>query len=103
MINRHLVSLGIADASLVHCREVFRPAIHDGAMNILVAHNHPSGDPTPSSEDVQITRKLVDAGRIIGIELLDHVIIGRPMKPVGNTPATPPFLSLREAGLCAFE
>lgn len=94
LLGRHVVTLGLADASLVHPREVFRQAILDNACSIVLAHNHPSGDPTPSAEDVRITRQLVDAGRIIGIQVIDHVVIGR-----GATPLT----SLREAGLIAFE
>jgi len=96
LINRHLVTLGLADSSLVHSREVFRPAIQDGASAIVCVHNHPSSDVTPSAEDIRITRQLIDAGRIIDIKLLDHVIVGRP------TNGNPPFLSMRESGLCEF-
>ena len=97
LINRHLVSLGLADASLVHPREVFRAAIgQDGASALILAHNHPSGDTTPSSEDLRITRQLIEAGRIIDIKVLDHVIIGRPDN------GGPGFVSMRESGLCAF-
>jgi len=91
LIQRHLVSLGTLNSSLVHPREVFRPAIQDGAASIVVAHNHPSGDPAPSSEDIRITRKLIEAGRQIGIGVLDHLIIG-----------SEDFVSLREAGLVQF-
>jgi DNA repair protein RadC len=93
VMDRHLVTLGIADASLVHPREVFRPAIVSGASAVVVAHNHPSGDPTPSAEDLRITRQLVAAGHILDIEVLDHVIIGRGERP---------FFSLRESGLVNF-
>lgn len=96
LINRHLVSLGIADASLVHPREVFRPAILDGACYVLAVHNHPSGDATPSAEDVRITRQLVEAGRILNVALIDHVILGR------NPDGTASKVSMREAGLCEF-
>jgi len=65
------------DSSLLHPREVFKSAIKKAAAAIIVVHNHPSGDPTPSSEDIKITEKLSDAGKIIGIKLLDHVIIGK--------------------------
>ena len=102
LINRHLVSLGIADASIVHPREVFRPAICDGAMAIALAHNHPSGDTSPSAEDLRITRQLIEAGKIVDIKVLDHVIIGRPVEPVGDSPGRLGYLSLRESGLCAF-
>jgi DNA repair protein RadC len=70
------VSEGSLTSSLVHPREVYRPAIQEAAAAVLFVHNHPSGDPTPSQEDIQITRRLVETGRIIGIRPLDHVIIG---------------------------
>lgn len=72
----HVVSSGIVNAALVHCREVFRAAIVNGATKIIVLHNHPSGSPSPSEEDVSITEKLVKAGKIIGIPVLDHIIVG---------------------------
>lgn len=71
-----LVTRGILDASLIHPREVFRPAIESGAAALILVHNHPSGDPTPSAEDVAVTRQLEAAGRALGIPVLDHVIIG---------------------------
>lgn len=71
-----LTSLGTLTMSVVHPREVFRLAISKGVCNIVIAHNHPSGDPEPSFEDRTLTKKLRDAGEIIGIHLLDHVIIG---------------------------
>ncbi len=70
------ISEGSLTASLVHPREVFRPAIQEAAAAVLFVHNHPSGDPSPSQEDLQITRRLLETGRIIGIRPLDHVIIG---------------------------
>ena len=70
------ISEGSLTASLVHPREVFRPAIQEAAARILFVHNHPSGDPAPSQEDVEITRRLVQTGKIVGIQALDHVIIG---------------------------
>jgi DNA repair protein RadC len=70
-----LVSVGTVNASLVHPREVFKAAILAGAVSIVAAHNHPSGDPEPSDEDYTITRRLVAAGDIVGIGLLDHVIV----------------------------
>src|SRR5210317_850981 len=76
LMNRHMVTLGLVDASLVHPREVLRPAILDGASALVLVHNHPSGDPTPSAEDIRITKQLVDAGRVVDIKLLDHVVIG---------------------------
>jgi DNA repair protein RadC len=69
------VTRGILDASLIHPREVFRPAIVGKASAIVLVHNHPSGDPTPSSEDRAVTRQMVQAGRAIGIRVLDHVIV----------------------------
>lgn len=69
-----IVSIGTATASLVHPREVFQPAIAVGACALLIGHNHPSGDPTPSAEDLEVTRRLAEAGRILGIVLLDHVV-----------------------------
>jgi DNA repair protein RadC len=92
------VSRGILDSSLVHPREVFKFAIQSGCAAIILVHNHPSGDPTPSSEDVRITRQMVQAGQVIGIKVLDHVIIGRPSAERGTD-----FMSLREAGLVEFE
>jgi DNA repair protein RadC len=76
-INQHLITVGTLDASLVHPREVFRPAIRDAASAILLVHNHPSGDPTPSHEDRAVTRKLRDVGELIGIRILDHIIVAR--------------------------
>jgi DNA repair protein RadC len=70
------VSVGTLDSSLVHPREVFKEAITASAAGVIVAHNHPSGDPTPSAEDRAITKRLVEAGRILGVELLDHLVIG---------------------------
>ena len=71
-----LVTRGILDASLIHPREVFRAAIVESAAGIILVHNHPSGDPTPSGEDRAVTRQLTAAGRAIGIPVLDHVIVG---------------------------
>ena len=71
-----LVTRGILDAALVHPREVFRPAIIESAAGVILVHNHPSGDPSPSREDTLVTRQLVTAGSAVGIPVLDHVIIG---------------------------
>ena len=70
------ITTGTLDASLVHPREVFKPAIVEGASAIILSHNHPSGDPTPSREDHQVTSQLTDVGKTIGINVLDHVIYG---------------------------
>jgi DNA repair protein RadC len=72
---REQVSQGTLTASLVHPREVFGPAIREGAAALIAVHNHPSGDPEPSAEDLAVTRRLVQVGRILGVPLLDHVVI----------------------------
>jgi DNA repair protein RadC len=76
LIGIHTVSVGSLTASVVHPREVFKVAILSNAAAILCGHNHPSGDPQPSREDCSLTRRLVQAGQVLGIEVLDHVIIG---------------------------
>ena len=76
IIGIHTVSIGSLSASVVHPREVFKPAILSNAANILLAHNHPSGQPQPSQEDRVLTVRLVAAGKLLGISVLDHVIIG---------------------------
>jgi DNA repair protein RadC len=91
------VTKGILDASFAHPREVFREAIRTSAAAIIVAHNHPSGDPTPSAEDLRSTRQLVETGRVVGIQVLDHIVIG------GQRPHPAPYVSLREAGLVDFK
>jgi DNA repair protein RadC len=70
-----LVTRGILDASLIHPREVFRPAILERAASVILVHNHPSGDPTPSAEDRVVSRQMAEAGRSIGIMVLDHVVV----------------------------
>ena len=77
VVREVLVTRGIVDASLVHPREVFRSAVSEGASGVILVHNHPSGDPTPSEEDRAVTRQLGRAGRALGIPVLDHVVIGR--------------------------
>ena len=72
----HEVSRGTLNASIVHPREVFKPAILHNAAAIICFHNHPSGDPEPSEEDIRITKRLVEAGKIIGIEIVDNIIVG---------------------------
>jgi DNA repair protein RadC len=76
VIQIHTVSVGSLNASVVHPRECFRPAIAAQAASIILVHNHPSGDVEPSEEDISLTRRLVAAGDLIGIKVLDHVIIG---------------------------
>ena len=70
-----LVSLGILNSSIVHPRETFRRAVIEGSAQIIIAHNHPSGEATPSEDDLTVTKRLVKAGEILGIELIDHLII----------------------------
>ena len=90
-----LVTLGTATSCLVHPREVFRAAIVAAATNVICAHNHPSGDPAPSTNDQRITRQLRSASETVGIGLVDHVVIGRPaVDPNGRG-----WYSFREMGL----
>lgn len=70
------VSVGSLSASIVHPREVFKPAVVQSAASVVLVHNHPSGDPEPSEEDLSITKRLVEAGELLGIGVLDHVIVG---------------------------
>ncbi len=87
-IHSEIVSIGTLNASIVHPREVFRPAILHASNSVIVVHNHPSGDPTPSNDDIELTKRLAEAGKILGIELLDHVIVGN-----GS------YISLKERGV----
>lgn len=94
-MGRVMISLGTLTASLAHPREVFKPAILASASAIVVAHNHPSGDPAPSSADIQVTRQLREAAKIMDIDLLDHVVVGyAESDPMGRG-----YYSFREAGL----
>ena len=83
------LSMGTVHSTMIHPREVFRAAIVACASNIVLMHNHPSGDPSPSPADVKVTRELVEAGKLLGIELIDHVVIGNPSQA-----------SLRDMGYC---
>jgi len=74
---RETISIGTLNANLVHPREVFEHAILHAAAHVIVAHNHPSGNPEPSEEDKKVTSRLVEAGKILGIALLDHIIVAR--------------------------
>jgi DNA repair protein RadC len=76
VISIETISIGSINSSIVHPREVFNPAIKKSAASIIGIHNHPSGDPSPSNEDITITKRLVECGKLLGIELVDHVIIG---------------------------
>jgi DNA repair protein RadC len=88
LIRRQSISIGSLDTSIVHPREVFKEAIAASAASVIFVHNHPSGDTRPSQDDIQLTKRLVEAGDIVGIDVLDHVIIG------GKN-----FLSLKREGL----
>jgi len=77
VIDVHLVSLGTLTGAPVHPREVYRPALADGAAAVAFVHNHPSGSPEPSRDDREITARLLEAGKLLGIRVLDHVIVGR--------------------------
>ncbi len=87
VLHRQTIFIGSLNASIVHPREVFKEAVKRSAASIICAHNHPSGDPTPSQEDIQVTRRLKECGKMIGIELLDHIVIGDRK-----------FISLKEKG-----
>jgi len=87
LIAIHTISIGTLNASLVHPREIFKPALLCSAAAIILAHNHPSGDPEPSDADIELTNQIKKAGEVIGIELLDHIIIGRgSYKSLRNSP-----------------
>jgi len=88
VIRKETISIGTLNASLVHPREVFQPAVESSAASVVLVHNHPSGDPEPSREDLLLTKRLVTAGEIMGIDVLDHVIVAKRS-----------FVSLRERKL----
>jgi DNA repair protein RadC len=96
LIRVELVSQGLVDTILVHPREVFRHAIAANASALVLVHNHPSGDPTPSVADIKVTRDLIRAGLLLKIEVLDHVILGRRGQEGGKD-----YVSLRELGYFA--
>jgi DNA repair protein RadC len=93
LIQAERLSQGTLDSLLVHPRDVFRSAIAANAAAIVLAHNHPSGDPTPSESDIKVTRDLIRAGQLLRIEVLDHVIIGRATQERSKD-----YVSLRELG-----
>jgi DNA repair protein RadC len=88
LLRDRVVSLGTVSATVVHPREVFKPAIIEAAASVILLHNHPSGDPTPSREDVRLTRQLAEGARLLDLRLHDHVIVGRGR-----------YVSLAERGL----
>ena len=98
LIRVETVSEGVLDQILIHPREVFRPAIAAGAHAIIIAHNHPSGDPTPSEADIRVTRDLIRSGRLLKIEVLDHIILGRASTSSDGRDQ-PGYVSLREYGI----
>lgn len=87
ILHKQTIFIGSLNASIVHPREIFREAVKRSAASIICAHNHPSGNPAPSTEDIDVTKRLFEAGQLMGIELLDHVIIGDHQ-----------FISLKEKG-----
>ena len=93
ILGHNLVTLGTLDTCHVHAREVFRPVIVAAGSAVVLAHSHPSGDPTPSEADIKVTRDLIRAGQLLKIEVVDHIIVGLPApeRPVG-------WVSLRTLG-----
>ena len=89
VVAHEITSIGSQTASLVHPREVFKSAILKGACSIILSHNHPSGDPSPSKDDIDLTHRLVEAGRLMGIDVLDHIIVAPPDRN----------LSMKETGM----
>ena len=88
IIHDEIISIGTLTANLVHPREVFQPAIEYLAVGLIIAHNHPSGDPSPSQDDLKVTRQMVEVGKTMAIEVIDHIIIGNDR-----------YISLRNKGL----
>lgn len=76
VLKEEVVSIGSLNASIVHPREVFKSALMESSASVIMVHNHPSGDPSPSREDIMVTEKLVEGGKLLGIDVLDHIIIG---------------------------
>jgi DNA repair protein RadC len=92
-----IVTIGLVDSTLTHAREVFKKAIECQASALVLCHNHPSGDSTPSAEDIKLTKQLIQAGQIIGIKVLDHVIVSN------KSDSGRGFTSLRESGVVTFD
>ena len=95
LIQAEPVTSGTASSSLIHPREIFRPAIRCAASAIILAHNHPSGDPSPSKADMKVTQKILEASRAVDIEMIDHVILGEPE----NCPNQLGYYSFSDSGL----
>ncbi len=89
VVAHEITSIGSQTAAQVHPREVFKSAILKGACSLILSHNHPSGDPSPSKDDIDLTHRLVEAGRLMGIEVLDHIIVAPPDR----------HLSMKETGI----
>ena len=87
VLHKQTIFIGSLNSSIVHPREVFKEAFRRSAASIICAHNHPSGDPTPSKEDIDVTKRLIECGRLVGIDILDHLIIGEKK-----------YVSLKEKG-----
>ena len=90
MISAEIVTNGLVDCSLVHAREVYRSAVRKNACAVILAHNHPTGDASPSVEDIRITKQLIEAGKVLDIKVMDHIIVGKTT------------VSLREKGIVSF-
>ncbi len=97
IIGKYVVGVGLVDQCPAHPREVFRPAIVDCAHSVIVAHNHPSGEVSPSAEDLRITRQLIEAGKILGIHVIDSIVVG-----INDTNGELCWFSMREEGLVQF-
>ena len=93
LLRTEQISLGSVNESIAHPRDVFRPAVVSSAYAVVVVHNHPSGDPSPSQADHSLTRRLADAAELLQIKLLDHIIIGAPAE------GRAPYFSFKEAGV----
>ena len=93
MLRLEQIATGTLDSVLIHPREVYAPALEARSASVILAHTHPSGDPTPSESDITVTRKLSRSGQILGIPLLDHVIVGRPTPNTGSY-----YSSMKELG-----
>ncbi|MDD2709987.1 MAG: DNA repair protein RadC [Verrucomicrobiae bacterium] len=97
LIRAYPISAGLVNQTLIHAREAYRDAIAAAAAHLMIVHNHPSGDPTPSADDIRTTRQMLRAGQVLGIPLVDHLIIGRPshQNPSG-------YISLKSTGIIHF-
>ena len=97
VISPDIIGIGSLDTVPAGPREVFRPAVTNAAANVILCHNHPSGDPAPSVEDIRHTRRLIEAGQILDVKVLDHVVVGVKAEDRRG------YVSMRENGLCQFE